>query len=119
MVNKNSSVLENRSKVTGPDWSTYLSGTQGNLGVLHLTELCELIQDHHHVICQGRVPATKLILPITTHPVTPPSTARSVLAFLSITNKMYFLSFKSDFSKKTQSLVCVESQKTVFLLTVE
>lgn len=46
---------------------SHLSGTQRHLGVLHLTELRELVQDHHHVVRQHRVPPTQLILPITTH----------------------------------------------------
>lgn len=39
-----------------------LSGSQSHLGVLHLAELCELIQNGSQLICQSGIPATKLVL---------------------------------------------------------
>lgn len=41
---------------------THLSGTQGYLGVLHLAELGQFIQDGHQLVSQGGVTPTQLVL---------------------------------------------------------
>lgn len=60
--------MENKkSEVTTCPLDRYLSGTQRHLGVLHLAELRELVQDRLHVIGQHRVPPTQLVLPKSQH----------------------------------------------------